>query len=62
MEPTKNLSQDNIRRLRGIAASKSVKTVMENHYFTIGGKIFRQVDGSAIGLDISVETASLYMS
>ena len=62
LEPAGNLTVDLTRRLLAIAASRSVKTVMENHYFTIGGNIYKQTDGSAIGLDISVETASLYMS
>ena len=35
---------------------------MNNHYFAIGGEIYRQKDGSPIGLDMSVEGASLYMS
>ena len=35
---------------------------MRNHYFSIDGKIWKQRDGSPIGLDISVEIAGLYMS
>ena len=34
---------------------------MENHYYTIIKKIFRQSDGLPIGLDMSVEAASIYM-
>ena len=33
-----------------------------NHFFSIAGKIFKQGDGSPIGLDLSVEVASIYMS
>ena len=51
--------QENI--LLGILTSESVNTVMNNHFFTIGGRIYRQKDGSPIGLDISVEIASLVM-
>ena len=40
LEQPENLSPDDICRLLGVAASKSVRTVMKNHYFTIGGKIF----------------------
>ena len=56
------MTHDDIRRLVGIAASTSVRVVMQNHFFKIGGDIYRQRDGSPIGLDLSVETASLYMS
>ena len=35
---------------------------MENHYYQIGGKIYRQKEGSAIGVDLSVESCSLYMT
>ena len=49
------------RQLIAMLTSKSVKVVMENHYFQIGGRIFKQREGSAIGVDMSVEGASLYM-
>ena len=55
------LSKSQVARLLGIASAKTVKTVMANHFFTIAGKLFRQRDGSPIGLDMSVETASLVM-
>ena len=57
-----DLSPELIRRLLSIACAGSVRYVMEHHYFTIAGDIFCQKDGSPIGLDLSVETASLYMS
>ena len=62
VRPIEELEMCHIGTLLGLAASRSTKTVMENHYFSIGGEIFKQRDGSPIGLDISVETASLYMS
>ena len=54
MQPTE------VRKLIAIATGASVATVMKNHYFQIGGKIFRQVDGAAIGVDLAVESCSLY--
>ena len=37
---------------------RSILTV----FFVIDGKIYKQRDGSAIGVDLSVETASIYMT
>ena len=57
-----DLSHVQVRSLLAIAASRSTKVVMENHYYQIGGKIYRQKEGSAIGVDLSVESCSLYMT
>ena len=57
-----DLEQSQIRKLLGIASARSTNVVMNHHYFTIGGKIYRQRDGCPIGMDLSVEAASLYMS
>ena len=57
-----HLSEADIRALLAIAAGKAVKAVMTNHYFSIGGKMYRQKDGGSIGLDLTVELASVYMS
>ena len=60
-KPASELTDKQVNTLLGFVSSKYVVKVMENHYFTIGGKIFRQTDGSPIGVDLSVETASLVM-
>ena len=57
-----NMSESDIRALLAIAAGKAVKAVMTNHYFSIGGGLYRQKDGGSIGLDLTVELASIYMS
>ena len=62
MEQTVNLLPKHVRALIAIADAKSIKTVMDNHFYQIGGKIYRQREGSAIGVDLSVETCSLYMT
>ena len=62
LEEPRNLSHEQVRSLIAIAAAKSTKVVMENHFYQIGGKIYRQREGSAIGVDLSVESASLYMT
>ena len=56
------MSPQQVRQLLGIASARTVKNVMMNHFFTINGKLFRQKDGSPIGLDLSVEIASIYMT
>ena len=58
----RNLSDVQIRSLIAIAAAKSTRVVMSNHFYQIGGKIFRQREGSPIGVDLSVESCSLYMT
>ena len=55
------MEKKHLKILLGIAAARSTQVVMENHFFTISKKIFRQKDGSPIGLDMSVEGASIYM-
>ena len=62
MEPHENLTAAQVRNLLRILAAKSVTTVMNNHYFQIGGRLNRQTDGAAIGLDLDVEYCSLYMT
>ena len=57
-----DLSDVQINKLLAIAAARSTKTVMENHFYQIGGKIYHQREGSAIGVDLSVESCSLYMT
>ena len=42
-------------------SAKSVKTVLENHFFTLGGRVMKQVDGGCIGVDMTVELAAIYM-
>ena len=59
---TRDLSDVQVQCLIAIAAAKSTKVVMENHFYQIGGKIYRQKEGSAIGVDLSVESCSLYMT
>ena len=53
------MTDDDVRALLAIAAAKAVRCVMTNHYFTIGGDIYRQADGGAIGLDLTVQLASI---
>ena len=60
--PWQELTDDNVRQMLGIASSRTVQHVMGNLFFSIAGKIFRQGDGLPIGLDLSVEVASIYMS
>ena len=56
-----NLTDDSVRLLLGILSARTIKTVLLNHYFTLGGKVYRQSDGGSIGLDLTVELAAIYM-
>ena len=55
------LTPQDLRIMLGIASARSTRHVMMNHFFSINGQIYRQRDGSPIGMDLSVEGASLYM-
>ena len=61
MRPHTDLDNSKTKKLLGLFTAESTKTVMNNHYFSIDGKIYRQVEGCPIGLDLSVEAASLIM-
>ena len=54
------LTPQDLRVMLGLASSRSTRHVMMNHFFSINGQIYRQRDGSPIGMDLSVEGASLY--
>ena len=42
-------------------APSAVDVCMSNHYYTIGGEIGRQMEGGAIGSDLTGEEARIYM-
>ena len=50
------------REMLGEAAAISIGAVMQHHYLTIGCKIYRQTEGGSIGLDLTTEISSVYMS
>ena len=60
--PPENISDIEVRKLLALGVSKAIKTVMGNHFFKIGGKMYKQTDGGSIGLDLTVELASIYMT
>ena len=55
------LTKLQINQLLGCLTSNSVKKIMENHFFTLGGQIHKQTDGGCIGVDMTVEIAAIYM-
>ena len=57
-----DLTPNTLRRLLALACARSVICIMKHNYFTIAGDIYGLRDGSPIGLDLIVETASVYMS
>ena len=50
-----------IRLLVGHALAAAVGTVFNHHYFKFGGKVYRQLDGACIGMDLAVELCAIYM-
>ena len=57
-----DLTNEQAKTLLAFASASSVETVMKNHFFTINGRIYKQKDGCPIGMDLSVELASLCMT
>ena len=57
-----DMGEGEVKDMLGEATACAIRTVMQHHYFTIGGEIFRQKDGGSIGLDLTTEIASIYMS
>ena len=55
------MTDQDVHDMLGEAVGSSLKALMRNHFFTIGGKIYRQRDGGSIGLDLTTEVASVYM-
>ena len=45
-----------------LSVAMTVATTIRNHYYTFGGSIHRQTDGSAIGSKLSGELARKVMS
>ena len=51
-----------MKKLIAPAVGSNVEICIGNHYYTFGGKIYRQKDGMAIGSDLSREIARNVMS
>ena len=54
-------NQEETNQLLGHCITNCLDIAMKNHYYTVGGNIYRQKDGSAMGVDASVEGCDLYM-
>ena len=50
-----------LKTLLGIALANLVHTAMDNHFFTVGNKFYKQKDGGAIGSDLTGEVARIVM-
>ena len=62
LRAVEELNPQDVRILLGMASARSTRHVMSNHFFSINGQIYKQRDGSPIGMDLSVEGASIYMT
>ena len=38
-----------------------IEVILDNHFFSIGKRIYKQNDGALTGVDVSVEAADIYM-
>jgi hypothetical protein len=54
-------SEKQVKTLLGIAVAVAVEECMSNHFYTIGGKTYRQVKGGSIGSSLTGETSRTVM-
>ena len=59
--PAGEMNEDQERQLVGMAVAAAVETVFDHHYFKFDGKVYRQLDGACIGMDLAVELCAIYM-
>ena len=55
------LSTQDRKLLAEKALAVGVDTVMSNHYYEVGGGVYRQADRGAMGLELTSVTSKLYM-
>ena len=63
-EPIKGahlLTSRDTRDLLGWLLTVGIEVILDNHFFSIGNRIYRQKDGAPTGVDVSVEAADIYM-
>ena len=56
------LTEKEERKLFTIALKIALERIMKNHIYEFDGKLYRQVSGGAIGLELTGEVAKIYMS
>ena len=63
-DPTKHHDEIGLkdkRELIGWAISMGIETLLDNHFYSTGGRYFKQKDGAPEGVDTSVEACDIYM-
>ena len=56
-----NMTAQHKREIAGAIIANGVGIVMDNHYYEVGGGLYRQYDGGSMGLDLTSITSSIYM-
>ena len=56
------MSVEESNQLLGWAVASGLKVVSSNHYYTVGGVVYKQRDGAPMGLDTSVDGCDVYMT
>ena len=50
-----------LKTILGLAIAEAVRAAMDSHYFTVGDQFFKQIEGGAIGNDLTGEIAKIIM-
>ena len=56
-----HITPEDRKKLAGRAIAGGVGVVMSHHYYEVGGKIYKQSDGGAMGLDLTSISSKIYM-
>jgi hypothetical protein len=54
-------SESEVKHLLGLAVGVAIEECMSKHFYTIGGKVYRQGRGGSIGSALTGETARMFM-
>ena len=56
----KDIPKTTIKKIVGLALSKGLEVTMFNHYYKLGGEIYKQSDVGSMGMDMTSKTTSIY--
>ena len=59
--PPENTSLQDKRDLAGQAIANGIGMIIDNHFYEVGGQLYKQSDGGSMGLDVTSITSGVYM-
>ena len=52
-KPISELTQQYVKDLIGATLAKATEAAMTNHYYEVGGNLYKQTDGGSMGVDLA---------